>query len=121
MADGDKPPFPDPVHFDHGAAGDALEALNTAINQITTYLSADRTLRAKAVDGWQGPHFERFKSTMEPFIDTEGDRLKVSLQALAKRIDQAIQDSSAIQKRHDAANAAWEKDHATQPAGDHPH
>lgn len=110
----DKEPYPDPVSFDHAAAQAALTELDTVIKQLTTYLGNDKTLRDKARDGWTGPHADLFNTSKTEgwqYIELGGGNLKSALQKLYKQIQQADSDATQIQKQHDAANAAWHKDH----------
>ena len=114
MADG--PPYPDPISFDHHLAQAAIDALNAAVKQLQDHTTTDVTNGNLALDGWLGPHGDRFRNTDFPWITSDANRIIGEMQKMVGVIQRASDEAIALQRQHDQANQAWRDSHK-QPAG----
>ena len=103
-------PYPDPVDFDHALAGKAAAAMRDAARLVQQLMGFTVQNGSKALQNWAGPHAERFRTDFGTQQRT-GQQVVTDLLAWASRIDTAAANATAQQRRQDAANLQWRRDH----------
>lgn len=113
------PPYPEPVRFDAQLATDALNALNSAIAQLSAHTSTDLHNASLALDGWTGHHADSFSNVDLPWIRREASRILDGMMVLASRLGAAGPAAQGLQHQHDLANQRWyDRRAAALAAGD---
>ena len=103
----DRPPYPEPVAFDHAAAQQAIAQLNRAIATVKRQMAVEQPLRRAALEGWTGPHRDRFEGKEIPWIDHDLGRI---LDAMPKLVSQ-ISSAADTATQHELANRRWHEQH----------
>jgi hypothetical protein len=103
---GDRPPYPDPVRFDHAKADGVVAQANQLIAKLQQQ-TTDRVTQARRLRlDWRGPYALQFDVEVER-IQTEARRMIGDLQALVRTVSGASATATATQRQHDRANQDW--------------
>jgi hypothetical protein len=113
----DSPPYPSPVQFDKALAAAAVNALQDALINLDTFTQADVAMAEVALRNWRGRYADSYRDRDFPWIKSEAGRVKTELQNWIKKIQQATDDATRLQRMHDAANAEWRNRHRNDRNG----
>ena len=95
------------IHFDHGAAAEAIDAVAAArVSMVLAWGAEDQTAQA-ALGSWEGQAARAFERSHHALGGVVED-LDLALRMLQAAIEDAVDVATAEQARIDAAQAAWD-------------